>query len=615
MTISFVQAGQGATVPDGSTYAMQITKPSLAQAGDTIIVATWYGSSGPIVGPEGFKNEGTIGRSTIWSRTIQDGDASWKWTGGGASTYGIYATYRGAHQAVPVEVLSGTASSIVAPSVTSGADNSHLLCYAFVTGATGLSFTPPGGMTERSDVAPLGVALAQTFTDVALPTAGATGTKTFTKSGGTDQGAISIVIAPPPPPTVTVVDPPYGPLAGATAVTVTGTGFTPDTTLTFGGAAATSVSVQSATSLTCVTPAGTAGAKDVVATNSGGSGTLEDGFTYVQVRDANVKLLIAGSVSAGDNKAKAIDWPATSAYTSYGAQDDDWGETLTPSVVNNANFGVVLNATVGASAIAKVDHIQMKVFYTLPGARNPSTLLAVMRVAADRQTVKPELYKLPRTGFTVANDPQVNKRTSGATFYDTRYYQPQRALEKIYRNHTFWADFDAENENHPGLEVWARIDEGQAFQLTEANGNGTLRSTGPKEVFFPPDDRARGHYCQVEYRIPALVGDQVEVAVSIRDRILRCVPRPRKTIPVNFTVVCTDGEHEDRGSTRRTAQQQLAALEALSRPGYGPVVIRDDQGEEFYAVIKKVTSREVEFKPPGESRLIAYVLAWRLDYG
>lgn len=93
--------------------------------------------------------------------------------------------------------------------------------------------------------------------------------------------------APPPPPppaapTVTAVSPTSGPTAGGTTITVTGTGFATGATLALGGAAATSVTVVLATSLTGVTPAGVAGAVAVTVTNPGGvSGSRASGFTYV----------------------------------------------------------------------------------------------------------------------------------------------------------------------------------------------------------------------------------------------------------------------------------------------------------------------------------------------
>jgi hypothetical protein len=81
-------------------------------------------------------------------------------------------------------------------------------------------------------------------------------------------------------PTVTDIDPDAGPTAGGTGVTIDGAGFTPATSVTFGGTPASFV-VISDTELSAVTPAGAAGAVDVVVTTTGGSATLTGGFTYV----------------------------------------------------------------------------------------------------------------------------------------------------------------------------------------------------------------------------------------------------------------------------------------------------------------------------------------------
>ena len=81
-------------------------------------------------------------------------------------------------------------------------------------------------------------------------------------------------------PTVTSLSPATGAAAGGTAVTITGKDLTGTTGVTFGGTAATSVVVVSDTSVTCVTPAKTAGAYDVVATTPAGTGTKTNGFTY-----------------------------------------------------------------------------------------------------------------------------------------------------------------------------------------------------------------------------------------------------------------------------------------------------------------------------------------------
>ena len=85
---------------------------------------------------------------------------------------------------------------------------------------------------------------------------------------------------PPAAAVVTTVSPATGLAAGGLAVTITGTGFTEATGVTFGGVAATSVVVVSATSITCVSPAHAAGTVDVVVLDPTGNGTKTGGFVY-----------------------------------------------------------------------------------------------------------------------------------------------------------------------------------------------------------------------------------------------------------------------------------------------------------------------------------------------
>jgi len=87
--------------------------------------------------------------------------------------------------------------------------------------------------------------------------------------------------APASSPTLTSVSPNTGPTAGGTTITLTGSNFVSGATVRVGGTTATTVTFYSATQLTARTPAGTAGARDVVVTNPAGqSGTLTGGFTY-----------------------------------------------------------------------------------------------------------------------------------------------------------------------------------------------------------------------------------------------------------------------------------------------------------------------------------------------
>ena len=93
------------------------------------------------------------------------------------------------------------------------------------------------------------------------------------------QVAVYGLIAPAP--ILTSVSPTSGPSTGGTPVTLTGQNFAPNATVTFGGTAATSVVVASATQITANTPPHTQGSVNVVVTNPDGqSATLANGFTF-----------------------------------------------------------------------------------------------------------------------------------------------------------------------------------------------------------------------------------------------------------------------------------------------------------------------------------------------
>jgi hypothetical protein len=83
-------------------------------------------------------------------------------------------------------------------------------------------------------------------------------------------------------PAITSVSPDEGPAAGGTVVTITGTGFTGVTQVTFGGAAGTGLSVNAAgTQITVTTPVHDPGLVDVVVTTPAGSATEEGAFEFL----------------------------------------------------------------------------------------------------------------------------------------------------------------------------------------------------------------------------------------------------------------------------------------------------------------------------------------------
>jgi hypothetical protein len=121
-------------------------------------------------------------------------------------------------------------------------------------------------------------------------------------------------------PIITSVSPAFGPTAGGTLITVRGVSFTSSTmSLWIGGAAATRVVSTDPTTLTAITPAGTAGVRDIVIKNGWGrSSTFPAGFTYTSTTTSSqtgafTRYLAEGVESEQMNTQLAIANPQESA--------------------------------------------------------------------------------------------------------------------------------------------------------------------------------------------------------------------------------------------------------------------------------------------------------------
>ncbi len=166
-----------------------------------------------------------------------------------------------------------------------------------LTGATAVSF---GG------TAATGVSVVNATTVNCTSPAHAAGTVdvTVTTPGGTSStsGTGNDYTYNQAAPTITTIAPTSGSTVGGTNVTITGTNFIAGATVTFGGTAATSINVASATSITCTTPAHAAGAVNVVVTTSGGTATSTNGFTYNQAAPTITTIApTSGSTVGGTN--------------------------------------------------------------------------------------------------------------------------------------------------------------------------------------------------------------------------------------------------------------------------------------------------------------------------
>lgn len=78
----------------------------------------------------------------------------------------------------------------------------------------------------------------------------------------------------------------------------------------------------------------------------------------------NVLKIVKSDGSFGsEDKATSDEWSLSDTYDSYGGSNDLWSESWVPADINDVNFGVGLSA-VTSFAIAEVDSVQIKVYYT-----------------------------------------------------------------------------------------------------------------------------------------------------------------------------------------------------------------------------------------------------------
>jgi len=128
-------------------------------------------------------------------------------------------------------------------------------------------------------------------------------------------------------PTVTGVTPNQGPVGGGTAVTLAGSNFQAGATVTFGGAAASTVVVASGSRITCDTPAHYASVVDVTVTNpSGGAGTRLNGYTYVST------ATVLGLPDATGGQGAAVEIPVNASNVA-GLVAADLTVTFDPAVL------------------------------------------------------------------------------------------------------------------------------------------------------------------------------------------------------------------------------------------------------------------------------------------
>jgi energy-converting hydrogenase Eha subunit A len=175
------------------------------------------------------------------------------------------------------------------------------------------------------------------------------GTGGYADVHAVENVAITAGTQPPPPPTVTGINPVTGPMG--TSVTVSGTNLTGANAVDFGGTAASSFTVNSATTLTATAPAGS-GTVDVTVATAGGTSekSANDQFTYSA---GSSPIAIPSPVAGGwqlNGSASLVTSTTPSNLQLTAATADQAGSAFWPTPVAGVGISAAFDASIGSGS-------------------------------------------------------------------------------------------------------------------------------------------------------------------------------------------------------------------------------------------------------------------------
>lgn len=349
-TCSFAQASY--TVVEGQQFSLTVNRSGGSDATNALYTSAGTGVDPAIPGTHYNPFAGSIsvangaGSGSVTISTLDDGITN------PARTAQFTLQVGGAGDCTPAGQttanLTITDNDSLAPTVTgifphsgpAAGGTTVTITGSNFLGATSVTFegVPAGGFvvnnsTQITATSPVGV--AGTIADIIVSNANGPSTDTAADDFAYSAG-----------PTVTSVSPTGGPTAGGNAVTITGTGFTGASGVTFGGTAA-SFSVNNDSQITATAPAHAAGTVDVIVTVGVNSSpnTVDDNYTYSVTLPSISSLSPSSGPVAGGNSVTIFG----SNFT--GATSVMFGGVAASFIVNSSSS---ITATAPAVGFAQV---------------------------------------------------------------------------------------------------------------------------------------------------------------------------------------------------------------------------------------------------------------------
>ena len=219
---------------------------------------------------------------------------------------------------------------------------------------TGTGFTSGAGVDFGTTASTLVIFGSSTEIIAASPASASAGPVDITvttragTSADTTADQFTYIPATASVPTVTSIDPASGPEAGATRVTITGTGFTSGAGVDFGTTASTLVIFGSSTEIIAASPPGT-GTGDVTVTTGAGpsADTTADQFTYIPAT-ASVPTVTSIDPASGPRAGSTRVTITGTGFTSGASVD--FGTTASTLVIFDSSTEIIAASPARASA-------------------------------------------------------------------------------------------------------------------------------------------------------------------------------------------------------------------------------------------------------------------------
>ena len=284
------------------------------------------------------------------------------------------------------------------------------------TGATAVSF----GTTAASS---FNVASATSIT--ALVASGTSGNVSVTTPGGTAVRAGFTFI---PAPTISSFTPTSA--AQGTTVTIAGTNLTGATAVSFGGTAATSINVVSATSITAVVQSGATGTVSV--TTPGGTGTSGSSFTFIACANPTSGGSIAADQTICAGFVPAAFTSSAAATGNTGTLEYKWQLSTTSSSSGFADIASSNSATYPPGALTSTTWYKRLARVTCMADWTGAVASNVLQITVNQPSFSPGAFtvaNLQATGTGIkwyaAASGGTSLATSTALVNGTHYYASQ----------------------------------------------------------------------------------------------------------------------------------------------------------------------------------------------